>query len=402
MKRIMIIGAGEAQIPLIESAKNCGYYTIVCDMNPDAPGTKIANEFFCVSTKDRDMLLETAKNNSVDGIVANSEYAMRDVAYISTKLGLVGNDERSIGIFSSKNEFRALQKKIGIYSPLHIELSEQEQIEEYVDKMKFPIIIKPSESSGTRGTTKISNKENLEEIKSSFLKCREFSRNGCVTIEEYVEMTSNAVIEGEVFVHKGEFLWDGLFTTIRSKKANMIPMTYMFPVDISEELRKKAITVLKALFVSAEIKHGEYNVELYFNEQGNPFVIEINVRQGGNFLPRYVYEHCGIDMYKLLVTTSVGDDSYWNEIRTLTRNDRYIVHHVLYPRETGEFLGLAISKQIEKNIKKQKLDVVPGTMISKTIDAASEIGFIDLEFDSLQEQRAVCDDIESYIKICVK
>lgn len=89
MKTIMVIGAGKVQVPLIEAAKKERYYTIVCDWDPEAPGVQLADEFCKVSTKDRAGLYEIAKEKKIDGIVANSEYAMCDMAFISSELGLV-------------------------------------------------------------------------------------------------------------------------------------------------------------------------------------------------------------------------------------------------------------------------------------------------------------------------
>ena len=103
MKTIMIIGAGKSQMPLIEAAKKEGYRTVVCDLNPEAPGVREADTFRRVSTKDRDGLFETARREKIDGIAANSEYAMCDAAFISSALGLVGNPEDAIKILSSKS-----------------------------------------------------------------------------------------------------------------------------------------------------------------------------------------------------------------------------------------------------------------------------------------------------------
>ena len=117
MKTIMVIGAGKTQMPLIEAAKKEGYHTVVCDLNPDAPGVALADEYCKISTTDRNGLFRTAQEKKIDGILANSEYAMCDVAFISQELGLVGNPEESIAILSSKCKFRTLQKQIGLIAP---------------------------------------------------------------------------------------------------------------------------------------------------------------------------------------------------------------------------------------------------------------------------------------------
>lgn len=382
MKTIMVIGAGKTQMPLIEAAKKEGYHTVVCDLNPDAPGVAIADEYCKVNTKDRDGLFWTAQAKKIDGIVANSEYAMCDVAFISQELGLVGNPEEAIAILSSKSKFRTLQKQIGLFAPK-------------VDGngFSFPVIIKPDMSSGTRGTAVANNEA---EVEAAVENCEKISRNGKAIVEEYIPIDPETVIEGEIFVHNGNILWDGLFQSIRSKAAPMIPMTYVFP--LVEERVENLKTALESAFQSAGVVHGEYNIEACFTD-GLPFIIEINPRQGGNDLPRYVMEHCGIDYYRLLVTTSVGDDGYWEGLNNHQRENRYLIHHMLYPHADGTFKGIRIDDSILDCVCHTHLDTDVGSRIKKATDGSCDIGYVDLDFPDSVEQMRVAMQIEDLIQI---
>lgn len=381
MKTIMVIGAGKTQMPLIEAAKKEGYHTVVCDLNPDAPGVALADEYCKVSTKDREWLYKTAQEKEIDGIVANSEYAMCDVAFISTELGLVGNPEEAIAILSSKIKFRALQKQIGLFAPR-------------VDgDLSFPVIIKPDMNSGTRGTT-VANDE--AEVEAADKACSALSRNGKAIVEEYMPIDPETVIEGEIFVHNGNILWDGLFRSIRSKAAPMIPMTYVFP--LAEEREGELKDALEAAFQAAGVTHGEYNIEACFVDD-QPFIIEINPRQGGNDLPRYVQVHCGIDYYRLLVSTSVGDDGYWESLHNHQRENRYLIHHMLYPHADGTFKGIRIDDSILDCVSHTHLDADVGSRIEKASDGSCDIGYVDLEFPDSVEQMRVAMQIEDLIQI---
>lgn len=383
MKTIMVIGAGKAQVPLIEAAKKEGYHTVVCDMNPDAPGVVLADEYCKESTKDRDGLYKTAQEKKIDGIVANSEYAMCDVAFISQELGLVGNPEGAIAILSSKSKFRNLQKQLGLFTPM------------VGRELPFPVIIKPDMNSGTRGTTVV--KEGSE-IETAVKTCSSLSRNGKAIVEEYIPIDTETVVEGEVFVHNGQMLWDGLFRSIRSKAAPMIPMTYVFP--LAEERVEELKVALAAAFRSAGVIHGEYNIEACFVD-GKPFIIEINPRQGGNDLPRYVREHCGIDYYRLLVSTSVGDDEYWESIREYERQNNRITHHMLYPRKNGRFKGVRIADAIKDYITQTQINVVAGDEIKQAADGLESIGYVDLTIpdEACSEWLKVSRRLESLIRI---
>lgn len=379
MKKIMIVGAGKTQVPLIKASKKEGYHTIVCDNDPAAPGVALADEFVRVSTKDRDGLFKTAREKKIDGIVANSEYAMRDVAFIATDLGLVGNPEESIAVLSSKSRFRELQERGGLFAPKKAEVEE--------------VIVKPDMSSGTRGTTVVHNKSGLKDAVET---CSNLSRNGKAIVEEYIPIDPETVIEGEIFINNGEVLWDGLFRSIRSKAAPMIPMTYVFPLD--EERVDELKAALEAAFQAAGVVHGEYNIEACFVGD-EPFIIEINPRQGGNDLPRYVQEHCGIDYYRLLVTTSVGDDGYWRSLGEFARDNNRITHHMLYPRKTGRFKGVWIADDIRNYISRTQINVGIGDRVEVAEDGSASIGYVDLVFEECAEQMEVSRRLEDLIRI---
>lgn len=380
MKTIMVIGAGKTQMPLIEAAKKEGYHTVVCDLNPDAPGVALADEYCKISTKDRNGLFRTAQEKKIDGILANSEYAMCDVAFISQELGLVGNPEEAIAILSSKSKFRTLQKQIGFFAP------------KVGNGFSFPVIIKPDMNSGTRGTA-LANTE--AEVEAAIETCERISRNGKTIIEEYIPIDPETVIEGEIFVHNGDILWDGLFRSIRSKAAPMIPMTYVFPL-VEEKIENLKAAIERA-FQAAGVVYGEYNIEACFVDD-EPFIIEINPRQGGNDLPRYVQSHCGIDYYRLLVTTSVGDDGYWSSLSSFKRERRLITHHMLYPRKNGWFKGLQIAEELKDCVNRTQINVNIGDEIRQAPDGLASIGYVDLAFKSLERQSA-SNRIEDLIRI---
>ena len=381
MKTIMVIGAGKTQMPLIEAAKKEGYHTVVCDINLDAPGVALADEYCKISTKDRNGLFRTAQEKKIDGILANSEYAMCDVAFISQELGLVGNPEEAIAILSSKSKFRTLQKQIGLFAP------------KVGNGFSFPVIIKPDMNSGTRGTA-VANTE--AEVEAAVESCEKISRNGKAIVEEYIPIDPETVIEGEIFVHNGDILWDGLFRSIRSKAAPMIPMTYVFPLD--EKRVQELKVALEKAFQAAGVLHGEYNIETYFVDD-KPFIIEINPRQGGNDLPRYVQEHCGIDYYKMLVTTAVGDSEYWESLRGYMRQDNRITHHMIYPRKNGRFRGMFITEEIKDYIYRSQIDVAVGDEVKRAEDGTSSIGYVDLVFEDSKKQREVSMRLEDLIRI---
>ncbi len=396
LKTIMIVGAGKAQVPLIEAARKENYRTIVCDNDDKAPGVPLADEYFKVSTKDGAGLFEIAKSRHIDGIVANSEYAMCDVAFIADALGLTGNPVEAIAILSSKSRFRELQKRTGLFAP------DYETDPDKIERLAFPVIMKPDQSSGSRGAAIISNSTSKKEIAQAIGNCRKISRNGRAIIEEFIPTTNRMTIEGEIFMHKGKILWDGLFSTVRSEHAPLVPMTYIYPIKENGKRIETARKALARALRSANVAHGEYNVEMVFSRHEEPFIIEINPRQGGMAIPRYVHEHCGVDYYKLLVTTSVGDDGYWDGLKEFRRWNRNIVHHLLFPRKSGRYRGMAIAGCLKNKVNNIQVDLKAGDEVRDTVDASSCIGCVDLEFDNPDEQLEAGLHLEDLIKVLVE
>ena len=300
----MILGGGKNQIPLIEAAEKLGYYVVVCDERGDIQGKQLCDKFIHINYTDKELVLQAARKEKIDGIISNSEPAMLTVAYVSENLRLPGNSTSSIQKLLSKEKFRNLQKEAGVFAPFYRGAETPEELLEAVGEMSFPVIIKPAESSGSRGTTRLDNFDR-EKILEAFEKCREFSRNNRVAAEEFVKMDSLIVNEADIFVLGNEILWDGIMSTGRAAETPMLPMTYNFPARISEDNLYKLKNTVEKILKQANITHGIYNVESYFTED-QVFVIEINPRQGGNFIPKLIQEHTGIDMYKLLVSASVN------------------------------------------------------------------------------------------------
>lgn len=398
-KSILIVGAGDAQLPLIEVARREGYRTVVCDWDRGAPGAALADEFRCVSTRDGEGLLSIARERHVDGVVANSEYAMCDVARITNSLGLVGNPVEAIESLSSKAGFRELQRRAGLFAPRFVCGENLTRLVEETMSLSFPVVVKPDQCSGSRGTAVVPDPADRAALKRAVSACARLSRNGCAVVEEYVPMTSRATIEGEVFVRGGDVLWDGLFLTVRCGHAPAIPATYVFPLEgegcAVDAVKDALLTALAA----AGVVHGEYNVEAYVTESGEPFVIEINPRQGGNDLPRYVREHCGVDLTRLLVTTSMGDDGYWDEIASITRSRRRIVHHMLYPEHGGRFAGLRVAEPLAKRLYHTVLFVSEGDNVRRAVDGSDAIGYVDFVFDDEREQMDAALEMDRLVHI---
>lgn len=162
MKKILLLGGSKQQIPAVECAKRRGYYTILCDYLSDNPGQRVADKFYLESTTDKETILKIAQKEKIDGIVAYaSDPAAPTAAYVAEKLGLPTNPYETVRILANKNLFRKFLKNNGFSCPNMEEANSYDELIEKIENLKFPVIIKPVDSSGSKGITKLINKENL-------------------------------------------------------------------------------------------------------------------------------------------------------------------------------------------------------------------------------------------------
>ena len=395
-KKILILGGSVNQVPLILSAKREGYYVVLCDWDYNNPGVPLADKHYLVSALNREKNLQIAIDENVDGVISNSEATMPVVAYISEQLGLVGNKEKSIEILQSKSLFRDLQDELGLYVPKHIVISSAEEAIQSIQTFSFPVIIKPVESSGSRGTTKISEFDETL-LRDSVEENISFSRNGKCQIEEYVKMPDLSVLDGDIFVMGESIIWDGLFLSVRNSNAPFVPMAQLYPLILDDDRMRIVKDTLTSIIRGAGITHGEYNVEMYFSNEGKLFVIEINARQGGCAIPQMIEKHCGVDMTRLLVTTCVGDMYYLEELEHTIRKTKNVARLYVFSYTSGCYKDLFISDKIRPFVTGIEMEVEKGSTVHPCSNAESVIGYVNLEFASASQQAMYFQNISKEI-----
>ena len=159
MKKIVIIGANEFQNPLIEKAKSLGYETHVFAWQSGDIGEKTADYFYPISIVEKEEILEECKKIKPDAITSiGSDLAVITVNYVANALGLNCNNPEYSLICTNKFEMRKAFEKANIKIP---RFEKVKSIDE-VTINKFPLIVKPTDRSGSRSIALVHSKEELE------------------------------------------------------------------------------------------------------------------------------------------------------------------------------------------------------------------------------------------------
>jgi len=397
MKKILILGGAEAQVPLIEAAKKEGYYVVLCDWTTTNPGIALADKHYQVSTLDLPAVMEVAEKEHINGVISNSECAMQNVAAVSERFNLVGNSQDSVFKLQSKYEFRKLQKEIGLFSPEAFESDDLDCFIESAKKMKYPIIVKPSRSSASRGTTKI-DVFSTEKITEAFQTCAEFSTNKKVTCEEFIEMPNGMNIEADIFIHNGKIIWDGIFTDVRLEKFPLIPCFDVYPSLMSEEQIQVFKKSIEAILKKADFRFGEINIEAFITSKNELFIIEINARQGGG-VPPMIFDYCKIDMYRLLVSTCVGEDSYFNDVLLSEHESNNVISMPVFSEHDLIYNSLFIDDSISPYVYRVTEKIKKGEVVNKARTLCDTVATVCCKFPDRETQLMYSEKLSDLIKV---
>lgn len=397
MKKILLLGGSAQQVVAIETAKCLGYYTILCDFLTDNPGQYSADKFYLLSTTDKEAILKVAMEEGIDGIVAYaSDPAAPTAAYVAEKLGLHTNPYISTEILCNKDKFRLFLQKNGFNTPVSCGYGDIETALNDTEKYNLPVIIKPVDSSGSKGATVLRNWDNLNEaLEFAF----SFSRSKRIIIEEYIEKAHPYLIGGDIFIWNGKVIMWGLLNCHRDSAVNsLVPVGKSYPPELSDEALNAVKDTLQAMVDKLDINSGAMNVELVVDKNGKVWPIDVGPRNGGNMIPDLLGYIFGIDVVEMTVKAAMG------EIPLLECSEAvpYYATHNLHTDKNGTFKGVWYSEEIKPYIIREAVYKKDGDPVEYFDNAAKAIGIVFFKFDTKENMAKILGRINEHIKIEVQ
>lgn len=299
-KHLAIIGASYLQLPLIEKAQEMGYTTHVFAWADNDVGEAAADIFYPISIVEKEQILEKCREIEICGICSiASDLASVTVNYVAHKLGLVGNSAYTTEISTNKHMMRKAFEKNGDPSPQSILIDENTEVDKL--NLHYPIIVKPTDRSGSRGIFKLENKENLKE--AVMLSIEESFENKAL-IEKFVEGQEYSV---EYISYKGVHHFLALTQKFTTGAPHFIETGHLQPApvsnDILEKIQKVVVHALNTLGIENSASHSEIKID----SEGNVCIIEIGGRMGGDCIGSDLVQYStGIDFVKAVIQVACG------------------------------------------------------------------------------------------------
>lgn len=385
------------QVVAIKTAKAMGYYTVLCDYLSDNPGQYEADKYYNVSTTDVEAVYRVAKDEGVGGILAYaSDPAALPAAIVAEHLGLPTNPAKAVEILGVKHRFRDFLSSHGFACPKHFAFNAStpsDEVGNAISHFRFPVVVKPTDSSGSKGVSTIHNTQALA-LAISY--ADGYSRNKTLIAEEYIHRGYPAVIGGDIFVADGKISLYGEMACLRDNGGNgLIPIGEKKPTGLNSRQTSNIHSELQRLVTSLGIRFGELNLEILLDTDDRPHFLELGPRAGGNMIPLQLSDIYAVDLVRANIAAAMGQPVAldWKEPQGC------YCTYVLHSHRDGVYAGVRLSGEIAPHVYRKVVYKHPGDKVESFDGAGKALGIAFLRFDSEQEMNDFCDDPDKHISV---
>ncbi len=392
----MLLGGLRYLIPVIKAAHKLGCHVITVDYLPDNPAHRYSDEYYNVSIVNEEEITNLAKKLKIDGIMSFAcDPGVTTAAYVANSMGLPGSPYESVCILQNKDKFRAFLQENGFSVPKARSYNELQAIYEDISSFKMPVIMKPTDSAGSKGVTRI---DNITQISSAFSNAMSHSRIKRVIIEEFIEKRGHSS-DTDCFSVEGNLDFVSFNCQYFDEAAEnpYTPAGFIWPSDMPAVIQKNLRNELQRLISLLKMETSIYNVETRLGVDGVPYIMELSPRGGGNRLAELLKMACHTDLIKNNIAGALGlkvdelsdpvYDGVWTEC-------------ILHANENGIFEGLEINNDfIRQHLVETDLWVKTGDPVCVFTGANETLGTIIMKFDTVDEAHDTMDNVKKWLKV---
>lgn len=300
-KHLAIIGASYLQLPLIEKAKDMGYTTHVFAWAAGDVGEEAADFFYPVSIVEKEEILDKCRQIGICGICSiASDLAMVTVNYVAENLGLCGNTVAATEKSTNKHLMRKAFEAAGDPSPKSILVDESTDLASL--DLCYPVIVKPTDRSGSRGIFKV---EEFAMLSAAVKAAMDQGFEKKALIEEFARGQEYSV---EFISYQGQHHFLAMTHKYTTGAPSFIETGHLQPAPVDEKTLERVKQVVTHALDTLELKNGASHSELKIAEDGTIRIIEIGGRMGGDCIGSDMVRYStGYDFVKMVIQVACGE-----------------------------------------------------------------------------------------------
>lgn len=413
-KKLMLLGGIRYLLPVIEAAHKQGYYVITADYLPDNIAHKFSDEYVNVSIVDKEAVLEAARERLIDGIISfGVDPGVVAAAYVQEQMGLPSmGPYESVRILQNKDLFRKFLADNGFNTPKSQGFSSKEEItnqkSQIINNIGFPLIVKPTDSAGSKGVTKV---ECIEELEAAIDEAFDKSISGHIIIEEFLDK-KGCSSDTDSFLLDGK--WAFMSFNAQRFDANAAnpyaPAAYTWPSTFPEA-EQYLHDELQRLMDLLHMKTSVFNIETRVTSDGTPYIMECTPRGGGNRLCEVLRYATDVDLITAQVRAAVGeevDSSFHHSINSSLGKSPLAIYNghwaevILHADRDGVFDGLEITDTLPAEVVERDLWVKVGDRVEAFNGANNAIGTLVLRFDNKEQMEYAVTHQKEWLKVVVR
>ncbi len=304
MKSLLMLGGGFLQCFVIKKAKQLGYRVLVLDADPNAMGFKLADDYAVINIVDEVACLKYAQEHKVDGVLtAATDFSVLTMSRIAQEMGLPGiNYEAAKRIKNKAAVRKCLFDAKADDTGYSFEINSLEEASKILPQVKFPVMMKPCDGSGSRGASRVDWAEDFE-------KACQFAMEGSIThravAEPFVEGKEYGV---ESFVDNGEIHILGVMQKDMTLPPYYAELGHAIPSGLPIAIEEKIKSCVYKALVALGVNHGSVNMDLLLSEGGDVHIVDVGARMGGNLIGSHIIPiGTGVDYMGNMIRAAVGD-----------------------------------------------------------------------------------------------
>ncbi|HCE74026.1 MAG TPA: carboxylate--amine ligase [Lachnospiraceae bacterium] len=391
MKKLMVMGAGIYQVPLIKAAREMGIYTIAVSIPGNYPGFGYADEVLHINTVDSEAVLKAAQERQIDGIcTAGTDVAVMTIGRVNDAMGLSGISYEAAKIACDKVLMKQAYEANGVRTAKYRKVYFNEDVNEKIRGLEYPLIVKIVDSSGSRGITRVDSPDRLQ---AAILNAQSFTRKDYYIVEEFItgrEFGAQAfVMDGKVqfVLPHGDYIFLG---------STGVPAGHFAPYALSEEGERDCIETTEKAIRAMKLDNCAVNCDFIMRD-GRTYVLEIGGRSGATCLAELVSIYYGYDYYRKIIQVALGQKPDFPTDKAVPNASK-----LLMSDRDGTIFSLANRnpKDSEK-IVEVKFDYTVGDTVKKFHVGPNRIGHVITKGGTLAEATAALDKALEHIEIGV-